>query len=397
MPVRYAARLDELRDSPSQSLIRAVRELRVEGVDVVDFGQQAPPPRVAREAAAAALAQQSSAFYTDPRGATGLRRAIAEKLATQNNLVVDPESEVIVTVGAKEALLTALLALVGPGDEVILEDPGYLGFVPLIRLAGATPIPVRLPAENGFRLPIDALRRAVTPRTRALLLCTPHNPTGRVLNRAELEAVAAFAQEADLVTIVDEAYEHFVFDGRAHVSLATLPGMRERTITVQTISKVYNMAGWRVGWLAAPADIARRLLDVHTHAVTCPTTIAQAGAEAAIRARVGEGDLPFDRIVADYTAKRDAMVAGLRAIDGVRCHVSEGGYFVFPDFSAFGLGSTQMSEHLLATARVAATPGDAFGEAGEGHLRFVIKSGVPEIQRGTARIAQALHALRGRR
>jgi len=156
------------------------------------------------------------------------------------------------------------------------------------------------------------------------------------------------------------------------------------------------MAGWRIGWLAAPAEIARRLLDVHTHAVTCPTTIAQAGAEAAIRARVGEGDLPFDRIIADYTAKRDAMVAGLRAIDGVQCGVSEGGYFVFPDFSAFGLGSTQMSAHLLATARVAATPGDAFGEAGEGHLRFVIKSGVPEIQRGTARIAQALHALRGR-
>lgn len=394
MTIRIAERLNDIGGSPSQGLIVKVRALRARGIDVADFGPQGPTPRVALEAAAEAMALPASAFYSDPRGTPGLRQVIAAKLAEDNGIVANPDTEIIVTVGAKEALLSTLLALVGPGDEVILEDPGYLGFEPLIRLAGATPVPVALSAGSGFRLPLDRMRAAVTDRTRVLLLCNPHNPTGRVLNHAELEGVAALAVEHDLAVIMDEAYEHFVFDGRRHQSLAAIPGMHERTVTVQTISKVYNMAGWRVGWLVAPDWLACRILDVHTHAVTCPAVVMQAGAEAVIRGRIGEGDLPFTSIVENYSLQRDAMVDGLSAIPGVRCVRSEGGYFVFPDFSAFGMNSSAMSEYLLDTAHVAATPGSAFGAAGEGFLRLVIKAKPSEIRRGVARIAEALAALR---
>lgn len=394
-PIAFAARMADIGASRSQALIAEVRALRAAGIDVVDFGRQAPPPRVAVEAARAALDAPASAFYSDTRGSPGLRRAIAAKLAAQNGIAADPDDGIVVTVGAKEALLVTLLALVGPGDEVLLEDPGYLGFEPLIRVAGATPVPVALRAQDGFRLPVDRLRAALTPRTRVLLLCTPHNPTGRVLTADELAAVAELVREAGLVAVMDEAYEHFVFDGRRHLSLAALPGMAERTVTVQTMSKVYNMAGWRIGWLAAPPAIARRILQIHTHAATCPATMAQAGAEAAIRAGVGEGDQDFAAIAARYQGQRDAMLAGLCAIPGVTCVRPEGGYFVFPDLSSFGRDSLALSRRLLAEARVAATPGIAFGAAGEGHVRLVIKSDAGEIARGVARIAAALGARAG--
>jgi aspartate aminotransferase len=393
MSIRIAERLSDVGASPSQDLIVKVRALRARGVDVIDFGPQGPTPRAAIAAATLAMDRPASAFYTDPRGTLGLREAIAAKLASDNEISADPNTEIVVTVGAKEALFAALLALVGPGDEVVLEDPGYLGFEPLIRLAGATPVPVALSAADGFRLPLQKIRAAITQRTRVLLLCNPHNPTGRVMNQAELDGVAALAQERDLVVLMDEAYEHFVFDGRRHRSLAASPDMRGRTVTVQTVSKVYNMAGWRVGWLAAPFELARRILDIHTHAVTCPAGVMQAGAEAAIRARVGEGDLPFATIVENYTQQRDAMVEALNAIPGVRCGIPEGGYFAFVDVSAFGVRSAEMSSYLLDTAHVACTPGSAFGAGGEGFLRLVTKAKPADIRRGVARIADALAAL----
>lgn len=391
---RFADRLSGVAHSESHALIGKVRALRQQGIDVIDFGQQEPTPLVARMAAAEAMNLPSAAFYTDPRGAVELRRTIAAKLAVDNGIVADPESEIVVTIGAKQALFVTLLALVDRGDEVLLEDPGYLGFEPLVRLAGATPVPIPLRQEDGFRFPIESLRTRITSRTRVLLLCTPHNPTGRVLWREELEAIAAVAREFKLVVIMDEAYEHFVFDGRPHVSMASLPGIKDRTVTVQTMSKVYNMAGWRIGWLVAPPAIAQKVLAIHTHAVTCPASMAQAGAEAAIRARVGEGDRPFASIVERYTRQRDAMVEALRGIPGISCVKSEGGYFVFPDLKAFSLTSAEMSAYLLDTAHVAATPGSVFGAVGEGHLRIVIKSDVAVIRRGIDRIADALSRLR---
>jgi aspartate aminotransferase len=370
-----------------------VRALRGAGIEVEDFSRQGPPPSAAIRAATEAMGRAGSAFYTDPRGEPELRRTIARKLAVENAIQADPDGEIVVTVGAKEAILVALLALVGEGDEVMLEDPGYLGFEPLVRLAGATPVPVRLRAGNDFRPDLSAFARALTPRTKVLLLSNPHNPTGRVLARAELEEIARFARDARLVVVMDEAYEHFVFDGRPFVSLASLPGAAPRTITIQTVSKVYNMAGWRIGWLVAGGDFARRAAQIHTHTVTCPAAIMQAGAEAAIRGGLGEGDLPFAEIKTIYAERRTALVEALRAIPGVEFVAPEGGYFGLPDFASFGMGSAELSEYLLDEARVAATPGIAFGDGGEGHLRFVFKIGGDDIRRAAARIAEALARL----
>jgi len=389
----FADRMAHVGYSGSLAIIAKVREMRREGIEVIDFGRQGDAPEIAREAAIAMMRSAASSVYTDPRGLPALRATIARKLEAENGIAVDPDRQLVVTIGAKQAILATLLALVDRGDEVLLEDPGYVSFEPMVRLAGATPVAVPLGDEDGFRLPIEALRRRVTPRTRLLLLCNPHNPTGRCLTAADLAAVAELAEAHDLRVLIDEAYEHYVYDGRRHLSLAALPGMADRTVTVQTVSKVYNMGGWRVGWVAAAAPVIRRILAVHTHSVTCPASFAQAGAEAAIRAGIGEGDLPIAAIVAKYQRQRDAMVAGLRRIPGVTCVAPEGAYFAFPSIRRLGLSSVEFSRRLLETAHVATTPGSAFGAAGEGHVRVVIKSDVAEIERGVARMAEGLAAI----
>lgn len=386
----FADRISTLGPPASHRVIAMVRDLRAQGVDIIDFGQQGATPDIAKQAAASVMQSSEGSAYTDTRGRPGLRRVIADKLASENGISADPDSEIVVTLGAKEAILAALLALVGPGDEVLIEDPAYVGFEPLIRLAGGEPVRIPLDAQNGFRLPIETLKGCLTQKTRLLLLCNPHNPGGHCHSAQDLAAVAEIARRTNLYVLVDEAYEHFVYDGTRHVSIASLDCMFERTITVQTVSKVYNMAGWRVGWAAAAAPLMAKIAMVHAHAVTCPTSFAQAGAEAVIRDRIGEGNDPIAEIVRRYATQRDAMVDGLRAIPGVTCTKPRGTFFAFPDLSAFGMSSIDMCEYLLREARVSAVPGSAFGPHGEGHVRLVFKSDVEVIKKGVTRLADAL-------
>jgi aspartate aminotransferase len=389
----FAARLNNIAPSQSLAVIAEVRELRRAGVEIIDFGQQGNAPTIARAAATTVMNEAEGSFYSHSRGLPGLRRAITDKLRAENGFAADSDTDILVTVGAKQGILTALLALIGRGDEVLLDDPGWISFAPMVEITGATPVVVPLAEENGFRAPAESFRRRITPKTRLLILCNPHNPTGRCLRGDELAAIAALAREFDLRVLMDESYEHFVYDGHEFVSMASLPGMRERTVTAQTVSKIYNMAGWRVGWVAADAGIIERMLAIHTHSVTCPTTFAQAGAEAAIAAGIGEGDLALTEIVANYETQRNAMVKGLSDIDGLRCHLPEGAIFAFPNVKRFGKTSIEISRYLLKEARVATIPGSAFGAAGEGYLRVVFKSGVAEIERGLTRMADALSRL----
>lgn len=392
---RFAHRAERVCLSPSLSAIADVRRLRASGLDVIDFGRQKNVPTVACEAASRIMNTPIAAVYSDPRGTEALRRAIAAKLAADNEIVADPNTEIVVTVGSKQGILMAVLALVGEGDEVLLEDPGWVSLQPIVHIAGATPVAVPMIAANdGFRTNLGALRARITSRTRLLILCNPHNPTGRCLSRDDLDGIARLAREHDLIVLVDEAYEHFTYDGTDHISLAALPGMADRTVTAQTVSKIYNMGGWRVGWLAAPKDIADRILALHSHSVTCAATFAQAGVEAALNAGVGEGDQPLKDIVTRYERQRDTMVRRLSHIAGLRCHSPQDGYFVFPDIRRFGMTSAQMAHYLLEEARVASVPGTAFGAAGEGYLRLVFKSDVEEIIRGVDRIAGALARLK---
>ena len=392
--MKFARRMQDTGLSPSMALAIRVRELRASGADIIDFGTRPDVPTHVKEAAIACLEGGASSAYTDVRGLADLRRAIAEKLARENALEVDADSEVVVTAGAKQAVYAAVMALVDRGDEVLVEDPGWVSFAPIVHLAGAVPVPVPLREGRGFALDAGDLRERITSRGRLVLLCNPHNPTGCAHDERSLRAIAEAAIEHDLTIVADESYERLVYDGRRHVTMATLPDMRERTVTVQTTSKVYNMAGWRVGWLAAAPELVQRVLAIQSNSITCATSFAQAGAAAALREPVGMGDRPIADLLHDFAARRDALVAGLRSISGVTCVKAGGGFFVLPDFSRFGLDSASLSRHLLEDAGIATVPGSAFGSAGEGRLRVLFASPVEEIEIGLERMARSLARLR---
>ena len=392
--MKFANRMANIISSQSLSIIAEVKELRRIGVDVVDFGQQGNTPTIARVAAGIVINDAEGSFYSNSRGLPILRQEIADKLSTENGFEADPDTNIIITVGAKQGILTALLALIDRDDEVLLDDPGWISFAPMVQITGATPIAVPLVEENSFRSTTESFRQRITARTKLIILCNPHNPTGRCLSREELSEIATLAQEFDLFVLMDEAYEHFSYDNKKFVSMASLPGMAERTITAQTVSKIYNMAGWRVGWVVANRNVIDRMLAIHTHLVSCPTTFAQAGVAAVISAGIGEGDLPLGEIVANYETQRNSMVNGLRNIDGLSCFMPEGAFFAFPNIKKFGKNSVDMSRYLLDQARVSTIPGSAFGEGGEGHVRVVFKTNVKEIERGLHRIAEALSKLK---
>lgn len=389
----FAARLQGVNFPPSHKIMGRVRELRQQGVKVTNFGSKGDTPQRAKAAAIKMLESEDAAYYTDSRGTAELRRAIAKKLRLENGIESDPEENIVVTLGGMEAVVLGVLAFVDNGDEVLVDDPGWMNFEPMIRIAGGVPVPVPLLQQDGFKFSIDHLRQRITPRSKLLILCNPDNPTGRVLDRSELEAIARVAQEFNLVVLADEAYENYTFDGRKHISIATIDGMRDRTVTIQTMSKIYNMFGWRIGWLTASRAIVDKIVPIHSRLVGCPPSFAQAGAAAILGSGIAQGDLPISQIVGNYQKQRDAMVDGLNAIAGVSCWKPQGAYFAFPNVKSFGLASIDLANYLLEEAKVATTPGSAFGAHGEGHLRVLLNAPVDEIQEGVARMAHALAKL----
>jgi aspartate/methionine/tyrosine aminotransferase len=389
----FAKRMDQLRFSSSLASIQRIRALRERGVVLHDFASKMDTPAHVKAAAQRYLESPTAALYADPRGIPELRAAIARKLQRENGFTVDPDTEITVTAGGKQGIICALVALVQEGDEVVLEDPGWLSFEPMVRISGATPVTVSLSDCDGFALDVAALRACITPRTRVLVLCNPHNPTGRVLNRAELEAIAAVVQECGLILIMDEAYEHFMFDGHRHVSMAAIDGMRARTITVQTASKTFNMFGWRVGWVVAPPALSEKIQIIAAHSYTCVTSFAQAGAAAALDGTIIQGTLTLPELIGAYETQRNTLVAGLRAIPGVTCVMPAGAYFVFPNFRHFGLASQELSELLFTHAHVSGIAGSVFGQNGEGHLRLVFNAPVPQIEAGVTALQTYLRTL----
>jgi aspartate/methionine/tyrosine aminotransferase len=391
---KFAERIAKIAFSSSLASIRRIRELRAEGVRIHDFGTKADTPAHIKKAAVAYLKSAQASFYADSRGIPELRAAIVHKLARENDITVDPETDVTVTVGGKQAILSALFALVDRGDEVLLEDPGWLSFEPMVRLSGATPVPVPIHEKDGFKLTEAALTKRITPKSRILILCNPHNPTGRVLDRADLEMVARVARKHDLIVLMDEAYERFMYDGRRHVSLASLPGMYARTITVQTASKIYNMFGWRVGWIVAPAALSEKIQMISSHTITCVTSFAQAGTAAALMRDRVQGDIPLAKMLDNYQRQRDALVDGLNDLPGVSCHRAEGAYFAFPSFKGYRMKSAALRAAMFEQARVSGIAGSVFGRNGEGHMRFVFNASVPEIEAGLAQMRRFLRKLR---
>ncbi|MBX6340962.1 MAG: pyridoxal phosphate-dependent aminotransferase, partial [Thermomicrobiaceae bacterium] len=283
MRYHFADRVDALQPSPTVAVSDRVRALRQQGLDVIDLGGGDPdfptPEHVCAAAADAMLGGDT--HYVASAGLPELRRAIARKLQDENGIAADPAA-VIVTPGGKSALFSAVLALTGPGDDILMFDPGWVSYEPMATIAGAGTVHVPLDPRANYRVTREAIEEHLTPRTRLMIVNTPNNPTGRVLTREELDAIAAVAAERDLVVISDEIYEKIVYDGRQHVSLASLPGMAERTLTVNGFSKAYAMTGWRLGYIAGPKPLIDQIMKIHSHSITCATSFAQRGAVAAL-------------------------------------------------------------------------------------------------------------------
>jgi len=393
---RLAGRVGRMAPSPTVSLDSRVKELRSQGVDIVNFtaGEpDFPTPEPVKEAARAGLKAELTK-YAPVAGTPDLRRAVADKLARENGLSYDP-AEIVVSFGGKHSLYNAFMVLCDPGDEVIIPAPYWVSYPEQAKLAGGEPVFVPTDPDRGFHLDLDALARAVTPRTRAIVLNSPSNPTGAVLSRQEIEAVADLARRHDLWVISDEIYEHLVYDGREHVSIAGLEGMKERTILVNGLSKAFAMTGWRVGYAAAPRPVAEAMTAFQGHVTHGLPGFIQAAAVAALQSPPET----VQAMVREYDRRRRYVVERLRSMPGVRCAEPEGAFYAFLDISAL-LGrqagietDMDLASHLLEEGRVAVVPGTGFGWPGA--LRLSYATSMEQLQEGLDRMERVFRALAG--
>jgi aminotransferase len=352
--------------------------------DVISLGVGEPDfvtPDHIRQAGIRSISEGET-HYTSNYGTLELRTAIADLLFRRYGIMYDPDSEILVTVGVSEGIDAAMRALLDPGDEVIVPDPGYVAYEADITLAGGMVVPVTTSVETQFAVRAGDIEARVTPRTKAILLGNPNNPTGSVIPQDELERIRDLAVKHDLIVLSDEVYSRLVYGGE-HVSIASLPGMRERTILVDGFSKAYAMTGWRIGYVAAPTYILEAMLKIHQYAIMCAPTMSQAAALQAIR----HGEEDVLAMVASYDERRMLMVAGLNAV-GLTCYQPGGAFYAFPNVTLTGLTSDEFAEKLLFEERVAVVPGNAFGAAGEGYVRCTYCTAREKIEEAIVRMGR---------
>jgi aminotransferase len=386
-----AQRLKSVPFSGIRRIMAEAGELEKNGASIVHMEIGRPDfdtPIHIKEAAKAAL-DRGEVHYTPNLGTLELRQAIARKLKSDNGLDYDPESEIMVTVGASEAVFLTAAALLNPDDELLVPDLGWVNYYSVPVIVGARLATFQVREEAAFRPEAAAVSSAVTPLTRMILLCSPGNPTGAVLQAREMDGIARLAQEHDLLVVADEIYEKLVYDGARHVSIASLPGMRERTLVINGFSKAYSMTGWRLGYVAAPKQLMSAMLKVHQNLTTCAASFAQAGAVAALQ---GPQDCVV-AMVAEFQRRRDMLVKALNRMPGIRCTMPEGAFYVLPNVRAFGMTSGDLALYLLREAHIAVVPGTSFGPGGEGYLRISYANSYDQIQEGMERMATALERL----
>lgn len=382
-------KVDQITRSATVGIADKVTRLTQQGNKILDFSAGRafePTPGYVRQAAADALSAGDT-HQTMARGTFEFRKACAHKLSRDNSLEADWESEFIATMGVKQALTLALLGVVGDGDEVLMEDPCFVSYQALVTIAGGRARQLPLHQENNFRWTQEQLEDAVTDRTRVILFNSPQNPTGTVHSMADLEVIAGIARDRDLMVITDEIYERVTWDGRQHICMATLPGMRERTITCMGLTKTFAMGGWRIGFIFAPANIIDGLERFQEHLVTCASSFTQAGAATAL------GEPPHDEVTdlwREWEARCEMMAQGLDEIPGLKCAKPEGGFYAWVNISATGVGSQEFADRLLNDHQVAVVPGSAFGLSGEDYIRINCVRNRDELEEGLKRIRRAL-------
>jgi len=369
-------------NSVSPSGIRKFFDLLATMKDVISLGVGEPDyttPWHIREAAIYSL-EKGNTMYTSNRGTLELRHELAKHLESFYGLRYDPETELQITVGVSEGLDISLRAVLNPGDEVIMADPCYVSYPSCTILAGGDVVSVPTYASNNFELNVNDIEERITPRTKALLLGFPSNPTGAVMPREKLQKIADLAIKHDLLVISDEIYSRLIY-GYEHTCIATLPGMKERTILLNGFSKAYAMTGWRIGYIAANKHLIEAMMKIHQYIIMCAPIMSQTAALEALRE--GEGDVA--EMVADYDQRRRVMVNGFNRI-GLPCFEPKGAFYTFPSIKATGMTSEVFAEKLLFEEKVAVVPGTAFGHYGEGHVRCCYATSLDEIKEAINRI-----------
>jgi len=357
------------------------KALKAEGVDVCSFSAGEPDfetPAHIKAAAKQAL-DEGKTRYGPAAGEPELREAIAHKLQTENLLCYSAEN-VLVTNGGKQSIYNLMQVLLDPGDEVIIPAPYWLSYPEMVRLAGGTPVIVETTLESGYKITPEQLRQAITPKTRLFVLNSPSNPTGMVYTPEEIRAIAQVIVEADLLVVSDEIYEKICYDGAEHLSIGAVgPEIYERTITSSGFAKAYSMTGWRIGYLAGPPEIIRATTTLQSHSTSNVCTFAQYGAIAALK---GPQDC-VEEMRRAFAQRRQVMLAGLNALEGVSCPEPKGAFYLFPDISKLGMGSLEFCNRLLEEQQVAAIPGMAFGT--DANIRLSYATDLPTIEKGLER------------
>lgn len=386
MARQLSKRVNSIETSPIRNLIDMVDKIP----DVIGLHAGEPDfdtPMHIREAAKNAL-EEGYTHYAHTAGLLELREALAEKLLKENNIKADPETEITVTAGGFAALYSTLQTVIDPGDEVIVTEPTWPSYKGLIRLARGTPIPLQLKAPD-YPLDVDLLAEKITEQTKMVVINNPNNPTGAVYSLKQLDGLASLAREHEFLLLSDEVYEKIVFDDSHHHSVASLAGMKEKTITANSFSKTYAMTGWRVGYVVANEQITAGIRRVHSYAVSCVSPAFQKAALTALTTN----DSCVQQMVGEYKERRDITVEALNEIPRLRCIKPKATFYLFPNVQRLGLSSANLAEQMLKKAKVATIPGGAFGRSGEGHLRMSIAASKKDLLQAVKRITNFVKAL----
>ncbi|MBF7081484.1 aminotransferase class I/II-fold pyridoxal phosphate-dependent enzyme [Desulfallas sp. Bu1-1] len=381
---KWAAKINPAVRNIPPSGIRKFFDLVAETRGVISLGVGEPDfvtPWHIREACIYSL-EKGYTMYTSNWGLLELREAVAADLEATYGVKYNPRNEILITVGVSEALDLAMRALLQPGDEVLIPEPSYVSYAPCTTLAGGTPVFLPTGLENGFRLSADQVQAAITPRTKILLLCYPNNPTGAVMDRAELARIAEVAVEHDLIVISDEIYDRLTYVGR-HTCMASLPGMRDRTVLLNGFSKAYAMTGWRVGYAAGNPEFIGAMVKIHQYSMLCTSITGQMAALEALK----NGKPGMRRMVEHYNRRRHLVVQAFKDM-GVPCFEPGGAFYAFPQVSVTGLGSEEFAGELLKEEQVALVPGNAFGRSGEGFARVSYAASLDDLSEAFRRMAR---------
>ncbi|MGN0656802.1 MAG: aminotransferase class I/II-fold pyridoxal phosphate-dependent enzyme [Ruminiclostridium sp.] len=328
--------------------------------------------------------------YTSNAGLDDLRSGISDYLKNSINTAYDPKKEILVTVGGSEAIDAVFRAILNPGDEVLVPEPSFVCYTPLVTMADGVPVPIETKAENRFKLTPEQLLEKITPKTKALVLPYPNNPTGAVMRRDDLEKIAGVLREKNIIVISDEIYSELTYGGERHVSIAEIYGMKERTVVINGFSKAFAMTGWRLGFAAGPEPIITQMLKIHQYGIMCSPTVSQYAAVVALR----DCRADVEYMVNEYDMRRRLIVNGFNEM-GLTCFEPEGAFYVFPCIKSTGLTSQEFCQRLIFEKKVAVVPGDAFGSCGEGFIRVSYAYSINHIMQALARIKEFINELKG--